>query len=210
MNDFQKFVQRRDPAPYEEIRVNPIEKNKKDKEEPYKGFPISGNKSLLFSSVISCFKKLLGFFFGKSKSLPSYSNEQQLLKDVAAFKRLLEMLTQNDQSHNPEYTQELSRLWHNLIDDCNFILANSTAKSDNLINLKIFIDEVHRYPPDEDHTLGYYFTEYAGRDWIPFPFMEILQHLYKESHESPQKATLVKWLDTLAHVLSNAGYKNPA
>lgn len=208
MNDFQKFVHRRDPAPYEEIRVNPIEKDKKGKEEPYKGLPTSAAKPLVLGSLVSYFKKFLNLFFGKGKSPLLFFDQQQMLEDVAAFKKLLQILSQDDQSHNPEFTQQLSELWHNLLDDCNSILANSESAPSNLVKLKVFIDEMYHFPPGEDHTLGYYFTEYAGKDWIPFPFMEILQHLHEECTDSPQKAVLIRWLDNLTDILSASGYKD--
>ncbi|MBS0653543.1 MAG: hypothetical protein JSR39_08500 [Verrucomicrobia bacterium] len=209
MNDFQKFVHRRDPAPYEEIRISPIEKDKKGKEEPYKGLPPSTAKPLVFGSLVSYFKRFLNMFFGKGRSPLLFFDQRQMLEDVAAFKKLLQILSEDDQSHNPEYTQQLSELWHNLLDDCNSILATSEAAPGNLIKLKVFVDEMYHFPPDEDHTLGYYFTEYAGKDWIPFPFMEILQHLHEECGDAPQKATLVKWVETLTDILASAGYKEP-
>lgn len=209
MNDFQKFVHRRDPAPYEEIRINPIEKDKKGKEEPYKGLPPSTAKPLVFGSLVSYFKKFLNIFFGKDRSPLLFFDQHQMLEDVAAFKKLLQILSQNDESHIPEYTQQLSGLWHNLLDDCNSILATSAAAPSNLVKLKAFVDEMYHYPLEEDHTLGYYFTEYAGKDWIPFPFMKILQHLHEECTDSPQTATLIKWLDTLTDILASGDYKEP-
>lgn len=209
MNDFQKSVHRRDPAPYEEIRISEIEKDKKGKEEFYKGLPTSEAKPLVLGSLVSCFKKIFNIFFSKGKSPLLFFDQQQMAEDVAAFKKLLEILSRDDQSHNPEYTQQLSGLWHNLLDDCNSILASSESAPGNLAKLKIFIDEMQHYPPHEDHTLGYYFTEYAGKEWIPFPFMEILQQLHEEAVQTPQKATLIKWLENLTDILATSGYKNP-
>ncbi len=209
MNDFQKFVHRRDPAPYEEIRVSPIEKDKKGKEETYVGLPPLTTKPLVFGSLVSFLKRFLKIFFSKDRSPLLFFDQHQMLEDVAAFKKLLQILSQDDQSHSPEYTQQLSGLWHNLLDDCNSVLATSDPSPSNLSKLKLFIDEMYHYPPDEDHTLGYYFTEYAGKSWIPFPFMEILQHLHEECTNSPQKATLINWLDSLTDILASADYKEP-
>ncbi len=207
MNDFQKSVHRRDPAPYEEIRISEIEKDKKGKEDQYKELPSPSTKPMVFGSVVSYFKKFLNTFFQKGASQLLFFDQQQMLEDVISFKKLLQILREDDQSHNPEYTRQLSELWHNLLDDCNSILASSTNAPNSLTKLKVFIDEMYHFPPGVDHTLGYYFTEYAGKDWIPFPFMEILQNLHEECETQPQKATLAKWLDSLTDILASAGHK---
>lgn len=208
MNDFQKSVHRRDPAPYEEIRISEIEKDKKGKEEQFKELP-SSSKPMVFGSLVSYFKKFLNTFFQKGASQLLFFDQQQMLEDVIAFKKLLQILMEDDQSHNPEFTQQLSELWHNLLDDCNSILASASNAPDSHTKLKVFIEELHHYPSGADHTLGYYFTEYAGKDWIPFPFMEILQDLHEEHALHPQKSILAKWTEALADILASAGYKEP-
>ncbi len=209
MNDFQKSVHRRDPAPYEEIRISEIEKDKKEKAPPYTGLPASESKPLIFGSLIACFKKIFNSFFPKGKSSLLFFDLQQTLEDVAALKKQLQVLSETDQSHNPEYTQQLAELWHNLLDDCNSILTARENQPDNLLNLKIFIDEINHYPSGQDHSLGYYFTKYAGKDWIPFPFMEMLQNLHEECALKPQKATLIKWINSLSDILADTGGKTP-
>ena len=207
MNDFQKHVHRRESTPYEEIKISPIEKDKKGKEEGYKGLPAASPKPLIFGSLVSYFKKFLTLFFGEEKSASLFFDQQQMLEDVAAFRKLLQILSQDDQSHNPEFTQQLSELWHHLMEDCDSVLASSKSAPNYLVLLKAFMQEMHHYPPNEDHSLGYYFTEYAGKDWIPFPFMEILEGLHREYAQFPESATLSRWLDMLAKILAVSEYK---
>jgi hypothetical protein len=207
MNDFQKNVHRKEPTPYEDIRITPIEKDKKGKEEGYKELPPTSAKPLVFGSLVTFFKKFLSVFFGKEKPASSLLDQQQMLEDVAAFRKLLQILSKEDQSHNPEFTQQLSELWHHLVDDYSLLTASSHSIPSYLSKLMTFINEVHHFPPDEDHSLGYYFTEYAGKDWIPFPFMEILEGLYREYIQSPQTSTLSRWLSELTDVLASSGYQ---
>jgi hypothetical protein len=209
MNDFQKSIHRRESSSYEQIRVSEIEKDKKGKEDPYKGLPTSPSKPLAFAIMVSAFKKFFSFFNFKGKGKWLFFDQGQMVEDIVAFRKLLYILSQEDQSHNPEYTQHLSELWHNLLDDCNSLLASTPQASDHLSKLKNFINEMHHYPPGEDHTLGYYFTEYAGKDWIPFPFMEMLQVLHEEAQAKQQTATLTYWITELTDVLSSSGYTEP-
>jgi len=205
MGDLDKNIYRKEePSPYEKIIVNPIEKDRKDR-EPFTNFK-GATRSQIYATLVSYFKKILSTFSSKGRARPLVLDLQHLIDDIIAFRQLLIILSLEDQSHNPDFTQQLSELWHNLLDDCN-TLSLSTEASEILSKVKFFISQVQNFPPGADHTLGYYFTEYAGKDWIPFPFMELLQQLHEEFTASPVISVLSNWLSLLNEILEFSGFK---
>jgi hypothetical protein len=205
MGDLDKNIYRKEePSPYEKIIVNPIEKDRKER-EPFTGFK-GATRSQIYATLVSYFKKILSTFSSKGKGQSLVFDLQRLIDDVIAFRQQLITLSLEDQSHNPDFTQQLSELWHNLLDDCNS-LSLSTDSSEIPNKAKFFISQVQNFPPGADHTLGYYFTEYAGKDWIPFPFMELLQQLHEEFNASPVISVLNNWISLLNEILELSGIK---
>src|SRR5579871_2640489 len=177
MSDLDKNIYRKEePSPYEKIIVNPIEQDKKER-EPYSSLK-NATRSQVFATLVSFFNKFLSIFSSKGRGQTVF-DLKHLIDTVKSFKEQLVLLSLEDQSHNPDFTLHLSELWHTLLDDCNS-LSLATDTSEILTKLKFFISQVKNFPPGADHTLGYYFTEYAGKDWIPFPFMELLKQLHEE------------------------------
>lgn len=197
MGDFDKSINRREePAPYEKIIVNPVEKDKKEK-EPFTGLKKSSR--LAFATLVSCFRKMLAPIASKGKGA-ALLDQQRLLSHVLAFRQMLLILSIQDESHNPNFTQKLTELWHNLVDDCNS-LTYSDKSSEILSKVNFLLTQIQNYPLGADHTLGYYFTEYAGGKWIPFPFMELLQTLYQETQTKTLQSTLSRWISLLNEIL---------
>ena len=202
MGDLDKFVHRKDT--YEKIVVNPIESDKREKPEGYTSLKTS-TRSQVLATLLSYFKKILNTLSAKGKRQPLAVDQEQILEHVRAFKALLEVLCEIDHSHHPDFTVQLAEVWHQLIDDNNALRPVSEASNALMSKIKFFISQVQHYPPGADHTLGYYFTEYAGKDWIPFPFMELLQKLHEEHQASREKSTLTSWLQLLNDILSPPG-----
>lgn len=205
MGDLDKNIYRKEePTPYEKIIVNPIEKDRKEK-EPFTSLK-SATRSQIYATLLSFFKKILSTFSSKEKGQAAVFDLQRLIENIIAFRKQLVVLSLEDQSHNPDFTQQFSDLWHRLLDDCN-ALSSSQGTSEIVAKMKFFISQVQNFPPGADHTLGYYFTEYAGKDWIPFPFMELLQHLHEEYNASPVISVLNNWITLLNEILELSGIK---
>jgi hypothetical protein len=195
MGDLDKNIHRRE-EPYEKIIINPIEKERKEKEPGYTGLG-NATKSQTYAALLSYFKKILSSFASRGKA--TAFDQYDLSEKVRAFRGLLLLLSKEDQSHNPDFTLHLSTLWHSLLEDCNaFSLENPSEMS---LKLKFFMGQVQNYPLGADHTLGYYFTEYAGKEWIPFPFMELLQQLHEEFNSDPAHSVLGNWIALLNEIL---------
>ncbi len=201
MGDLDKNIHRKEePSPYEKIIINPIEKDRQKKEEGYTGLKNS-TRAQIFATLASYFKKVLSTFSSKGQSPEHFHDQTRLVNSALAFKQLFTTLAKEDQSHNPDFAEQLSQLWHNLLDDCNTASASDGAVTEILEKTKFFISQIQNFPPGADHTLGFYFTQYAGKDWIPFPFMELLQDLHNEYQASPVISVLQNWILLLDEIL---------
>lgn len=200
MNDFQKFVSPQPNDPYGEIRVNPIEGHKKEK-QPYADLPPPQTSLKPLAGLMYALKKPLDAFFESDADTFLLENPQHLLDAVLDFKNLLEKLIDNDLSHDSDFAGQLSSSWHTLCSDCDFLLSHASPLPDYAEKTHLFIEALNHYPENQDHSLGYYFTASAGENWTPVPFMDMLQTLHKEGKSAPENATLIQWVVTLSTIL---------
>ena len=63
-------------------------------------------------------------------------------------------------------------------------------KNESLSQIKTLIATFHSYPPKQPWSLGFYMTEYAGKDWLPFPRMELLHQLHDDFIAHPKESQL--------------------
>ena len=190
---------KKDSSPYEKILIHPIEKDKKHKEEA-KNKEERPSHFKLFSALILCFEKILSPF-NPDKQTTSPILVQTILKDVLAFRKLLATLAGEDLSHHPDFNQQLVRVWHTLLDDCNSSPLKIPFSWDIIDKLNFFIAQIKNFPIGSEHSLGYYFSLHAGDHWIPFPFMDLLQQLHQEFLSSPSTSTLRHWIVLLDEIL---------
>lgn len=205
MDGFDKSVYRKDPEPFEKIIINPIESDKKTKDEGYKGLK-SSTRVQTFATIVAFFKKIASPLKGKGQIY--LTDQQELLDHVLSFRKLLQILSLEDESHHPEFTEQLSEAWHGLLDDFNaHSHSTSGMKPETIKKISFFVAQLQNYPPGADHTLGFYLTGYAGKEWIPFPFMELLQSLFEEHQATPHHSVLSNWISLLDEILRHAGIK---
>lgn len=191
MGNYDKNIHSRDHDPYENIRIPPTDKDKKKRDEHALQ---DSAKSKIFATLATYFKKIASLFTSKERETPAHLSQPQLLKNLIAFRVELEILAKQDQSHQPAFTEKLTQLWHKLSDDCNCIWDTQDFSSSFKSALKFLLSQISEYPLGADHTLGYYFNASAGREWIPFPFMELLSALHQEYQQNPQASHLTTWL----------------
>src|SRR5581483_9152134 len=107
MSDLDKNIHRKDgPAPFEKIVVNPIEKERREKDKDRSSFQ-SSSRSQTFAALISYLKKILTAFGSKEKYTGYLSHQKQLAEDAFALRELLLNLAKEDLSHHPDFTQKL-------------------------------------------------------------------------------------------------------
>ena len=185
------------PSPLEEEMVPP--KNAFERyiaqrhEETYTLFMLTGMLNKFLKEIEKAKEKL-----------SSTSEKSSIIFSLKNFKFLLENLKEQDQSHQMDFCSALSELWISIVSYFE-LAARADRKTTFYQNGVMLVQSVHHYPPNEEHSLGYYLIQHAGKDWIPFPFMKILQKLHEENFKDPLGNHLQIWIDGIDDLLNIFG-----
>lgn len=160
------------------------------------------SKLFHYATALLCLKKFIGDFTERSKARASTINKQKAIEDLTAFKAVLEELANIDKSHDPDFTQRMSLLWQNLYENCIGVDPKAIEGDKLAMQILNFVNEIKDFPPGEDFTLGYYLSEHAGQDWIPFPFMSLLFQLHEAYSVNPD-SQLAHWIYALSEIIGS-------
>ena len=176
--------------PYEKYRVQKIEEDNIAKERERKSSNFSQSPSL-FGLMAMVFKKCTEFFESLSSTGKNLSPEAAIREHLLLFRAALETLQKENCSEDLAFLNRLSDLWNLLLSDA-MQLRRNTPQS---IQLHDWIKKIQSYPPDQEYSLGYYLSDYAGQNWLPFPYLEMIKHLHEEY------AQLSIWIHELSKII---------
>lgn len=174
--------------PYERYRIEGIQKDPphssdKEPEDPKQ------KKPTLLVYIIQLIRRLFQLLDAPiTRKTPTAARTHLRL-----FKASLETLQREDRSQDGPFLSHLSELWHELLDDAELFPS-----------LKPWIGAIQTYPAGQEHSLGYYLTEFVGQKWLPFPFMEMILKLHLQHKRNPLNSTLTQWtrqIDSLLPLL---------
>jgi hypothetical protein len=194
MNNIPENFDKSDPS---HIKIVGIQADKKfPLEIPFKGRILSSKTVTKLAIFLKIQEKIENFFTKKEL----FALESELFSYLKILKKELELLSQTNVSQEISFCEKLSKNWRLIIDFASEHNDELGGRS-YLNQLKALIEKVHKYPENRDHTLGYYLTKFIDGDWLPFPFMEILEHLHEESLLSKEKSTLSNWIKKIEDIL---------
>lgn len=179
--------------PYEEYRQRIAAREKDSQQKAAKA-----NSALLsFAQFLFWVKKTLHFFFQQTSAVEGRNEE---LKEILIeFKIALEILMREDRSQDLSFLAHLSLCWNKLLEQ------KQRQKRKDVISLTLqqLIREIQSSPKDQDFTLGYYLSEYAGQKWTPFPFMELIQKIHLAHQTESQASNLTRWVALLDELIAH-------
>jgi hypothetical protein len=186
-------------TPYSDIKIHRIEEKKVEKEE--KSLP--KNKDLQKKAVaytfLQKFKKLFekGARHHHPQPQPVYSSDIiDLISDIHAFLTALQ---------NKEVKEDVDSISH-FSGNWNLLRKELEEQGQNRPidkTLLEFMQEVENYSRNESHNLGHYLFAYAGSEWLPFPFLDLLKELHYSFKKDPVNCLLTKWQKTLERILQD-------
>lgn len=179
-----------------------IERDKKEHEKFSKTPPEEG-KELLLATFFSYLKKMFDTFSPSKKLAGKVIDQQSILEHLLLFKKLLQKLSKQDLSNSPEFATQLSDCWSKLLGDFDHIEIMERKNLQGISNFREMMDQIKNYPPDSEHRFGFYLLAQAGKDWLPFPFIEMLEGLHKEHLANPSVSTLSAWFKLIDDVVKN-------
>ncbi len=180
------------PDPYERYRIESVGKEPHKQNPDAKEEPASlNNRWGVGASILASLKRI----FKRFLKLPVFLDvrEKAAHKTLRSLKTAFDVLKLEDRSEDIEFLRHLSNLWLALLEEGN---------DDPMI--RGFLKEIERYPEYQVHTFGYYLSEYAGQQWIPFPYMELLHDIHKSHEKSPSDSALTKWTQQIEQLLLKA------
>jgi len=186
----------------ENVYASRIERDKKGKEK-YTPLPSKEDKRVLIATFFSYLKRLFDTFSPSKKLAGKVIDHQSIIENLKIFKKLFKKLGEQDLSNSSDYAAHLSEIWTVLLEDFDNIEIIERKNLSEVARFREMMDKIKNYPPDSEHRLGYYFLQQAGKDWLPFPFIEILEKLHKEHKEDAKNSTLSMWSKLIDTVITN-------
>lgn len=183
------------------IYVPPIEPDKHIVEDQQNiRAPIGKKKHSIASwaSLTAAIKKFLSSLTFREEANPTMAPTKDALHSyLLELKEILQKLTDCDHSEDIPFSQKLSHLWHKIIEEAQAVQVGKARSIIDQSRLEMLITEIQFFPPHEEHNLGYYLIEYAGEDWYPFPYMELIRSIHKDHLNAPGSSLLNTWLEQL-------------
>jgi len=123
----------------------------------------------------------------------------------AELKELFTRLAENDVSMDVKFLNNLSHSWEKLEHASKPLRKKPEGVSRELSEpLYTFMFSISNCKEGQQYSLVHYLKEHAGVDWVPFPFMTILQRLHEEYTERGRASLLANWLDQIELILNSS------
>jgi hypothetical protein len=127
-----------------------------------------------------------------------YREEKKKIQEtLLLMQKHFRILMKEDRSQDVIYLQHLSDNWRNMLEQ-SLELRKATPFT---LSIKNFIKTIAKYPEHQEHTFAYYLTEYTGPSWLPFPYMELIQHLHLSYEKDPINNPLTHWSNAISAML---------
>jgi hypothetical protein len=190
-------------------KVHRVEKVEREKHEDYLEKKSEAKKPqesmipLLWADVTSYLKKILQFFSSdKVKAQMQVTDlSRQLAVVVTHFNDQLKQLSQQDCSRDPDFVGKLTKAWHEMLSATSHAAALFKAKPAVIATIHALCKEIESHPPHADHTLGFYLKGETA-NWLPVPFMELLEQLHKQYQLRRQISPLGSWISSFEQVIA--------
>ncbi len=185
-----------------------MEEKKKEKEKFSKDLP-EEDKKILLATFFSYLKKMFDTFSPSKQFAGKVIDQQSIIENLQNVKKLLQKLSKENLSNSPEFATALSNAWGVLLEDFDKVEILERKHLQEIASFRKMLDAIKNYPPDSEHRFGFYLLQHAGKDWLPFPFIEILEKLHKEHLEDPKTSTLSRWFKLINKVMENLKVQMP-
>lgn len=184
--------------PYEKLLEQMKEEEKKKELFSEK----TEKKGAIQAIMTTALKKVLDLFSITAAKSISSAERTFIGDDLENLKKAFKKLKDEDFSQNISFLKDLSYVWHNFIK--NYHLLYSNKESVVVKKIEELIEKISTYPSDQENTMGFYLAKYAGEEWLPFPYMDILQKLYRDD-----KNILIEWISLIEEIISEIKKRKP-
>ncbi len=187
----------------DKYRVDPIEANKQSKGDQSWEPPAEDKRPRAYVAFLIFIQKLTTSLGKEKEGTLEEMSEDALTGDIQELKQILQIMMDVDQSENGTFCAQFSATWHRLLQGIQILSHTKRKALIDADKLKAFLAGVGNYPPNEDHKLGFYLSEFAGENWMPLPFREILKCLFSDHRVNQSHSTLMQWVELINEILQN-------
>ena len=185
----------------DELRVQPIEADKKGKEDQTWELPEGKKRPAAYTAFLMFIRKVTDPFGKIKEGGFERLSTDALTKDILELQQILQTLMESDQSKNGPFCSRFSATWHRLLQEIQVQSHTKRKATIDIDKLKAFLTDIDLYPASEDHKLGFYLSEFAGESWLPVPFREILKQLFVDHRANKPYSILVQWNEWIDEIL---------
>jgi hypothetical protein len=183
--------------PYERYRI--IRENQEHHQR--EGKP-PNKKPHLAAQILALIKGALEALFNLTKR-GTKEEEASPREHLFLLKIAFETLKQEERNQDVFFLNQMSDTWHRVLED-----SLHCQRSDPFFEpFQNFLEDIQHYPPGEEHSFGYYLTEYTGQQWLPFPYMDLVHKIHEDYQNNPRTSALERWtqqIDELLEILSSS------
>lgn len=180
--------------PYGKIRTHEIHKDPQREEEGSKRSP--NKASLNFIKLIRMMKKFLCSFQKKTEQ-ETQRGKNSVVEDLKLLKKILDEHKISNLSSDTDYLNRLSDCWRLFCRD----FERHKASLLEIPKLQKLQRSIGNYQDIQQYPLGHYLDESAGRDWIPFPCIELLKSLHEEHLNHSETSHLNRWTREIEKII---------
>ncbi len=173
--------------PYERYRII------REQQDRDQGGKPPNKKPHLAAQILAMIKKAVDALLHLTKRDSSGEIVASPQENLFRFKIAFETLKIEDRNQDVPFLNNLSDIWHRLLED-----SLQYQRSDPVYDaFQHFLEDIQTYPPEEEHSFGYYLTEYTGQQWLPFPYMDLIHRIHSEYQNHPKSSALERWTHQL-------------
>jgi len=178
------------------MRVPKVDGDEKIKPKPLDppNAEAKGDPALAAGAFSLWLRKTLGFL---DKGSLGVTPSGELKTVLSQIKKFLQELKEDDRTKDPSFTAALSANWRKLL----LIFEEMSPKALHYPTISSLINAVEAFPVGEQHRLGFYLTHYAGEEWLPFPYLDILRTLNRDYLVRGLSSDLHLWLHLIDEIL---------
>ena len=128
-----------------------------------------------------------------------------VIQHLRNLRTLFRYHADENRAHTLEFALHLSKCWHGIL-SYHQLASAKEMREEAYKKITKLVDLFNRYPTADEHALGHYLTNYAGENWLPFPFMGILNDLYEQHLELKERSNLTALIQLITNIIESFRY----